>query len=309
MTITTLQRAARGQGIGSSDAAAILGYSPWQSPEDVRLIKLGLVEPEETQSELAEIGTALEGGIADLAARRLNCKLVKPKGTYIHTSGLIRANVDRQVEKAAKGQPIVEVKDSGLDDGWGNEDLYGVPPYVLIQVCIQMLVVETDRAHVARLGRGWKRGMSMFEIPRDETIDRLIKGAEEKLLAWWDRHIVQGLPADADAAPASWDILKRVRRDPGVMISLPDGEIADWLSKKEAAKLAEKQADVAERRIIGLLSDAGAVSGECSRGVFTYAEQSANRIDTARLKAEAPEIAAKFTKESTYRVPRFKAAK
>ena len=292
MGITTLQREARSKGLGSSDAAAVLGYSPWQSPEDGRLVKLGLVEPQEEQGELAEIGTALEGGIAELAAKRLNCRLVKPTGTYVHPSGIIRANVDRQVEKAAKGQPIVEVKDSGLDDGWGNEDLYGVPPYVLIQVCIQMLVVETDKAHVARLGRGWKRGLTMFEIPRDETVERIIRGAEEKLLAWWDRHIVQGLPADPAWAPASWDILKRVRRTPKTTVQIDAALVTDWQTKAAAAKKAEDAADEAKRRVIGAIGEAEA--GECADGIVTYLEQTRKQHIVAA---------------STFRVAKFKPQK
>lgn len=286
MTITANQLAARQQGIGSSDAAAILGYSPWRTPEDIRLIKLGLVEPE-PPGELAEIGTALEGGIAEIASKRLGCRLVKPTSTYVRD--ILRVNVDRQVEKAAKGQPIVECKDSGIDEAWGEPGTSEVPAYVLIQVVIQMWVAESNLAHVARLNRGFNRGLSVYTIERNADVARLMAVSDERLNAWHEKHIVNGEPADDRAKPANWDILKRIRREPKSIISINSDLVRQWRDDDEKARIATDKADQSKRRVIGALKDHEC--GVCELGTVTYLEQ------------ERREYTAPATK---FRVARFK---
>ena len=109
MAITELQREKRLQSLGASDIPTILGLNPFQSAADLWLVKTGQVEPGD-MSEAAEIGNALEAGIAPLCETRMGVKLVKPTGTFHAANGVMTANVDRMVGKAAKGSPIVEMK-------------------------------------------------------------------------------------------------------------------------------------------------------------------------------------------------------
>lgn len=287
--ITERQREARIAGIGSSDAAAILGYNPHRNAADVRLEKLGLVEPEPA-GELAEIGNALEDGIASLAAQRLGVKLVKPTSTYVHPDlGMLRANLDRQVGRAARGEPIVECKDSGIDDGWGDPGTDVIPPMVLIQVQYQMLCSEAPSAHVARLGRGWKRGLFIYEVRRsDELIDAMAKF----LPAWWQRHIVDQDPLPEDLAPPNLEVLKRVRREPATRVALDPALVLAWRQHEEAFKAAEAARDEAKARVLDALGTAE--GGDCEHGAVTYLEQCRKEHTVAA---------------STFRVMRFKAAK
>jgi putative phage-type endonuclease len=313
LAITTLQRTKRADAIGSSDAAAILGFSPWQNAADVQLRKLGLVDDEPT-SELAEIGTALEAGIADLAGKRLGVKLVKPNATFVHPAAdCLRANVDRQVERFGRGQPIVETKDSGLDVDWGEPGSDQVPAYVTCQVVFQMMVSDAPVAHVARLGRGFNRGLFLYRLEQTDGVKRLIGTMEAYLPSWWRRHIVNQDPIPDDQPPPSLALLRRLRREPNTWAEVPGDLYLDASRKREAKLQAEKDYELAQARLIAAMrleleDPAFADACTCEHGTATFFEQTAERIDTTRLRAEA-DIAGKFIKPSTTRVLRFKPAK
>lgn len=298
MAITTLQREQRQSAIGSSDAAAILGFSPWKTGADVRLEKLGAIAAD-APGELAEIGTALEPAIADLAAKRLGLRLVKPTGTYRHQSGCMAANLDRQVDRAARGQPLVECKDSGLDDDWGEPGTDQMPAYVKIQVCHQMLCSDAREAHVARLGRGWVRGLFMYRLDAAEPgVARLMSEMEEFIPRWWEKFVVNAEPLPESAPPPSMESLKRLRRVPQSVVAIPSALFTDAAAKRQARLDAEKAEKEANARLLAALEMPGAErhaeAGECPEGVVTYFEQ---------RRAEH------VVKESTFRVMRFKPAK
>lgn len=272
MTITALQREKRAQGIGSSEVAAILGESPWQTAADVQMVKLGLVDEPDEIGELAEIGTAIEAGIAQLAAKRLGVRLVKPTATFVHESGVLRANPDRLIEEPRRGQPGVECKDSGLDHAWGRpDDAQPLPPYVLLQVCHQMVCVGADEWHVARLGRGFARGLFMYEIHRRDDVARLCDLIEDVIPRWWQRHIVNAEPLPEGEPPPSFEVLRRVRREPASVVSVEDELVEAVIAARAEAREAEARKEEAERALLAAMGTAeGAVS---SAGKATYLEQ------------------------------------
>ena len=66
------EKLARRFAIGGSEAAAVLGMSPWQSPMDVWLRKMGLVEetPDPRREEMFQLGKDMEPVIAKMYERR-----------------------------------------------------------------------------------------------------------------------------------------------------------------------------------------------------------------------------------------------
>jgi putative phage-type endonuclease len=82
MSLTAEQLAERGQVIGGSDAAAIVGASPYRGPLDVYLEKRGLVIVEE--SEPMRWGTLLEPVIRDEWAQRKGLAIVTTDETFRH---------------------------------------------------------------------------------------------------------------------------------------------------------------------------------------------------------------------------------
>lgn len=72
----------RKAGIGGSDAAAILGMTPWKSPYQLWLEKTGEVEAEDISTkEVVHFGHVLEQVVADEFCQRAD-KLVRRCGVY-----------------------------------------------------------------------------------------------------------------------------------------------------------------------------------------------------------------------------------
>jgi len=301
MAITELQRTKRQQTLGASDIATILGANPWKSPTDLWLEKTGQVESPEA-GEAAEIGDALELGIKPLAERRLNAKLVKPTGTFVHANGIMSANVDLMVGKAQRGSPIVEIKTTGKADEWENDQ---IPTRVLLQVCAQMACSDAREVHIAALVARFGLSLEMRHIVANKDILDLMAVIEEKAEKWWNDHVIAGIAPDG--VPSMEYISKR-KREFGKVVSVPSEIVARFEVAKAAAKEAETHAEETKVALLAALGDAEC--GETSNGfVVKYTEVNSKRLDGDALKEAHPEIAAHFTKASSYRRLTVKAPK
>lgn len=300
MAITELQREKRMQSLGASDIPTILGLNPFQSPADLWLLKTGQVEPTE-MSEAAEIGNALEAGIAPLCETRMGVKLVKPTGTFHAANGIMTANVDRMVGKAAKGSPIVEMKTTGMAEDWAE----GVPSRVRVQIAAQFICTASDVATVAvLLGRfGFKLELHEVSMDEDGMID-LCRVVEDRACEWWENHVVKG---DAPPDVPSLDFLKIRRREAGKSVPISSLLCKEFESARKAAALAEKLADEAKARLIAALGDAEV--GEGDGWSAKYTNVNTKRFDAEGFKTAHPDLAAQFVKESSYRKLTVKEAK
>ena len=297
MAITTRQREKRSQGFGASEIAALLGEDPYRTPGDVIYSKLGVVEPESEDSEMAEIGTLMEEPVAKLAERRLGVRLVKPTATYWSDNGVLFANPDRQIGKPARGCIPVEIKDSGVVEGWGESGTDQVPARVLLQVTAQMICLDTDVAHYP-FGR---RELRLYEIRRNDRLAGLIL---EETKAIWDRYVEAKQPLDDSMRP-SVGVLSRVAREEGKVIALPTDLVREWREAEAAAAKAEKVATEAKARVRALLAQNGAEFGECDLGRVSDRMQSRRGVDVDKLRTEHPAVYAAVEKASGFRVMRF----
>ncbi len=93
----------RRAGIGGSDAAAIVGMSPWRSAFAVYQDKVGLGIPIET-TERMQIGKDLEDYVCQLYTRHTGIKLRKRNAILQHDEhDFIIGNIDREVVGAKEG--------------------------------------------------------------------------------------------------------------------------------------------------------------------------------------------------------------
>lgn len=182
--------AKRASGIGGSEAAAVLGLSPWETAVSVWLRKTGRAAPKE-ETEAMRIGTELE----DLVARRYTEETGREVRNHnsMLTDGCLLGNIDRLVIPAGKKSAaykgvittdrLLECKTATRE--W--ED--GVPLYYQVQVQHYMgLAPSVQRADVACLFLLRKH----FEVHTVERDDEAIKDMQEYLRAWWEKHIVKG---------------------------------------------------------------------------------------------------------------------
>lgn len=291
--------AERKSGIGGSDAAAILGLSPWATPVQVWLDKTGRAADRE-ETEAMRIGTELE----DFVARRYMAETGRTVQRYnrmVHR-GCLLGNFDRLVvpegEKVAshmgdvRTDTVLECKTSSRE--WDGE----VPLYYQTQVQHYMgLESRLVHADVACLFLGRKH----FEVFRVERDDEVIKAMQERLTAWWDEYVAgDKMPPPANEADCK---LLWARSNPGKTVEATD-EIAAKLLKYADAKATEKAAkEIAtglQSAICAAMGDAEVLVGPDGRPLLTWkSAKDSSKTDWEALARElgaTPEQIAAHTK-------------
>jgi putative phage-type endonuclease len=300
---------ARRQGIGGSDAAAILGLDPFKSPLAVYLDKRGDL-PDDEPGEAAYWGNLLEDPVAHAAAQRINDDLEARGGapvTVKRRHAILRhpdlpwmlANVDREVYGHPSGPGILEVKTTGhwAAQTWTSPD--DMPERYHVQ--LQHYLAVTGRSHgwIAVLIAGQQ--LLVEHVQRDdELIDALID--VEQL--FWTR-VQEGNPPPAQARDD--DLTRRLFRQAeiGTTVVLP-AEARDLIRERAAAKAAEdaaadrrKQAEARLRQLIGDAEQAYLPGDD--RPIFTYRQVTSTRFDTRTFEQDHPDLAARYRTTATHR--------
>lgn len=227
--------AERKTGIGGSDAAAILGISPWRTAVDVWLDKTGRKPPRE-ETEAMRIGTELEDFVARRYVERTGRQVQRFKRML--RRGCLLGNLDRLVvpdgEKVAshmgevRTDTLLECKTSSRD--WEG----GVPLYYQTQVQHYMGLDERlAHADVAVLFLVRKR----FETFRVERDDEAISLMSARLAEWWDRYVARDEmppPSNEEDCKALW-----ARSNPGKTVAATDEQTAAVARYRELAATAE----------------------------------------------------------------------
>lgn len=302
--LTDEQRALRRTCLGSSDMAAVLGLSKWKTPEDIRLIKSGLVEDDARQSDAAEAGTLFEQGVVSWATGILGPVEYDPRVEHPDPDVPLAANLDARV--IGTGVPL-EVKTAGLfgplSDEWGDHGTDEVPELYTVQCHVHMACTGSDHCWLAAFLGG--RGFAMYRIPRSEELVEVI---EAEAARFWSEHVIGGVPCEE--AP-SIDVLKR-RRRVECEAPVPRELVEAWLDSEEEAKAAAKAAETAKARLLAALGGADRSAPIPGLGTLTYREQSRRGdVDWKTLALDHPEIDLEHYRKppTTFRVARFKAAK
>lgn len=292
-------------GIGSSEAAAAVGCSRYQTQYALWEIKTGLREPPDLSTvERVQRGTDLEPVVAQMF------KAAHPEWRVVHDNFIRRhpeyrsmlCNIDRLVQFGDRRPPmILEIKNVERENDWKD----GVPPEYYIQVQHQMAVYGAQvgipfgtpmEARVAVLFHG--NAFREFVVPRDEDVIRNL----------------------GPALDAFWRCVQR--REPPTMSTVGDSRLR-WPDSRPMAVTATQDALEAIRQITALQAQCDGLNAEVERlkakvaaymaeaevlvdddgtRLATFKSVTSNRIDTTALKAALPDVAARFTKTSTTRV-------
>lgn len=198
--------ARRKEGIGSTDSAAILGLSPWKSPHDVWMAKVGEGDEEVSEPNLPQwLGLKLQDAIGELYTKQTGQPVVADPNQYAHEPrNILRAHVDFRWSLGPSG-PIVEIKTASHKKGWGEAGTADVPKHYWIQVQQQMACLpEVPFADVAVLFG--HNDFRVYHVPRDQTfIDSLIADMEE----WWDLYVETKTPPPLDGSEGASKMLRR----------------------------------------------------------------------------------------------------
>lgn len=143
--------AARANGLGGSEIAAVLGLSKWESPLSLWLRKAQQIPLDDEDKPEMEAGRRLEDAICQkfADAHELGGRL-QPAGTYRHIGRpFMIANPDRFIyDLDGYVSALLEAKFAIYDEEWGEQGTDQIPPYYLAQTRWYLDVFGLDTCYV-----------------------------------------------------------------------------------------------------------------------------------------------------------------
>lgn len=276
----------RRAGIGSSDAAQVLGVSKWGNPLTLYHEKKNPQPLSKGQTEFQTWGLLLEPVIAQRFAEEAKRLVVPPaillgadlghkKARFTllrdETEPRLVASPDavqwkpEEAELGLRAAGVCEIKNASIyvRDEWGDEP----PLEYQVQLQHQLMVTGLQWGSIVALVGGTY--FVYADIPRDEEFIGALRKAEDEFL--W--RLDNDAPPPVDGTDATKALLKKLYpKDTGEVIELkPD--VIDWSAQLVEAKAKikhwEKQKQEAENHIIAAIGDA--TMGLLPNGdVFTY---------------------------------------
>ena len=304
--------AGRKKGIGGSDVAAILGFSPYKSPYQLWLDKTGRSERKESQNESAHFGNLLEDVVAKEFSRRAGVKVQRvTQQLFLEEHPWALGNIDRAVinpdiagnvrfkDGALTTDRLLECKTASeyMSKLFGEEGSDQVPDYYLTQCLWYLLITGCKVIDLAVLIGGNK--FRMYRIERD---DDLIQSIFNQVKAFWFNHVIADVPPDPtcfDDVLHRWSnhvVGKQVEAD------FEHIKLAEELITVQGRLKADKaREDEIKLKIVSTMQDAEMMISQ-GKSICTYKEQSSTRIDSTLLKKEEPDLFVKYSKTSSTRV-------
>jgi putative phage-type endonuclease len=254
---------ARKKGVGASEAAAVLGISPWSSPVEVWARKLGLI-PEMEDNERLKTGRYFEEPIAQLYADREKVTLTGGGfHSIFHPSLPVFATPDRMVVEYPRGLEIKTVEPA-MSKEWGEEETDQIPPYYVTQVAVCMSVTGLPEWDVAAFF-----GMNDFRIYRLKRDMELEETILSRLAEFWNRYVVgnQEPPLDGSEACAEY-LARKYPRNLRPLLGA-DEEAEKLLSSLFAMRDQTKGDEIIlteyENRLKQIIGEAEGIQGVCGK--------------------------------------------
>lgn len=215
----------RRSGIGASDAAGVLGLSPWSTPLQVYLEKIGEAEPIE-ETEAMHFGNVLESIVADEFVRRTGKKVRKTNKTWrLKDQDYVLGHPDRLLAGKFMGLECKTTSAFYDKDEWGDEGSDKVPIHYFLQCQHYMLLTGFAGWYLAVLIGGNK--FCWYEIPRDEAILDTMRTRYEH---FWTNHVLARIPP----APTNKVDLRLLYPDDSGESAIASGNV------EEAVKMVRK---------------------------------------------------------------------
>lgn len=246
-----LQR--RRDGIGGSEAAAVLGLSTWKSALELYCDKVGINASEDAgEPDWLYWGKALEPAIAKRYAKETGREVGQDGDYDLQRSSVypwMCCTIDRSLidhQKGPENPGILSIKNVV---GFKKSDWLDEPPVQYqIQLQHELIVMGRSWGSFAVLFNGHDFGW--FDMPRNEKFCAFLI---EKEREFWDRVMAQDPPPPGDPAESSREALQRLYpNDSGSTVALP-GELIETADKIETLKIqvktAKQEIDTAENQL------------------------------------------------------------
>lgn len=292
--------ALRSDTIGGSDAAAILGLSPYKSPYALWAEKTGKVVPEDISGmEAVRLGTDLEEYVARRFTEQTGKKVRRENYTVFRDDmPFAHANYDRLIVGERAGLECKTTNALQLSKFKNGE----FPATYYCQCVHYLMVSGLDRWYLAVLVLGI--GFHVFVIERDEGEINALREAE----AAFFRQMQEDEAPALDGAGSTLDALNAEfpQAEPGTEMDLTAwaGDLAILESCNQQIKALEDKKAAAQARLMEAL-------GDTERGSFgayavTWKNQVRNTFDKKKWERDHGPIPEKYMKTSENRVFRFR---
>jgi len=319
---TALAARDRSSFLGGSDAAAVLGVSPWETPVELWMAKTGrkpqALHVDPAAEKRYARGHKLEPFIREMAVDKLQAmglqvELVACNERYIdHEHPFLSCEIDFELlvtgTLAINGSEFVLEREHINADAksvsgfarkkWGEVDTEDVPIEYAAQFMHGLGVTGRRLCLVAAL-RSFDDVDVFWTIRDDETI----RAMREKLVHFWVDHVQADVPPD----PMVFDDIK-------ALFPLDNGQAAE--ASEDIAEKVEQLRDIKERiktfeeaetaltfEIAEFISPNARLSFG-GRDIATWKVQNDTRLDQQALRAAHPEIFQQFTRTKAIRVLR-----
>ena len=185
----------RRKGLGGSDAAAVLGISPFRTARDLYYDKLGVITADDQENWVAlEIGNLLENLVARIFAKKTGLKIYQRKCMFQHPRHpWMLADLDYLVELPDGKTAILEIKTTNYNakDKWWYNGEEIVPVYYESQGRHYMAVMNLDRVYYCCLYGNNEDEAIIRHIDRDMAYESELIALEQD---FWENNVLAKLP-------------------------------------------------------------------------------------------------------------------
>lgn len=222
----------RGKGLGASEAAVVLGISPFKTRYALWAEKCGLIEPDDlSKNEAVEFGCRLERPIAEAFAERTGRTVVmwpQFESVVDPERPWMRCTPDATQDDDSSGEGLVQIKTTSAFNAsdWAE----GPPLYYQVQCQHELAVTGHQWTSLVVLIGGQR--LRYYDLKRN---DRFIAALIENLEEFWQ--LVQSRTApEVDGSQATSRALAKLHpEDSGETIELPaDAQI--WTEQLESIR-------------------------------------------------------------------------
>lgn len=298
----------RRQGLGGSDAASVLGISPFRTAMDLYYDKRNLpIEDDEGNWVAMEVGTLLEDLVARIFAKKTGLKIYRRKCMFQHPAHpWMLADLDFLVEMPDGSTAILECKTTNYNarDKWEYDGKPIVPVYYESQGRHYMAVMNLNRVYYCCLYGNNEDEAIIRRIDRDMSYEMELIMLEQD---FWENNVL------AKSPPPYWEdsgelILESLRRTLGPAnkdvppVSLNNAQsarVTRFLELQEEKRRYDADADAIEaemKRLKALIvADMGTSCSAISKDGCTVTWNPVRKTGVSkegleRLKAVHPDI-------------------
>jgi len=264
--------------LGSADAAPACGLSPWRSPFQTYLLKVG-DETEQPTNIPMRAGTWLQPFIGQEFERETGLKLHSLEQHFTHPDHpFIQCHIDYLTDENEE-QIVVECKSSGR---YFSE----LPLYYQVQIQQQLACADLKRAYAPVLFAG--NSLKVFEVDADEAVQAHII---ERMVWLWD--CVQNRTPPPVETPD--DVRLKWPEDSGAEKKANSATLHllnKLVETRDALKTIEIEKKELETLVQKYMKDASYLVDESGERLAAWKiSKNSKRFDAKRFRMENPDLA------------------